>query len=640
MKKNIIINFFALLFCINVFSQQKVDFSALDIPKELSLGSNVILRDYKETFTIESISKATHKIYKVYTILNKDGEEYAQMAALRDKFHSIKTFEGKMYDAFGKQIDRLKKSEIKEEHYTSDLTLASDDYLKVGRFSRGEYPYTVEFTSEVVISSTMFYPFFQPQEEEGMSVEKASFEIIIPVNLKFRYKEVNISQKAKISPLPNNTTSYLWELNKIYVTKREKLSPPFIESQMAVITAPNDFEIDGYVGNMNTWQSFGKFINDLNAGRDELPTTTKDQIKNLTKKSVNKFEKIKIIYNYMQSKTRYVNIALGIGGWQPLYANVVDLKGYGDCKALSNYMKSLLKSIDIESYYTLVFAGENAPKVPKDFPSAYFNHATLCVPIDKDTIWLECTSQNQAPGYTSNFTDNRNVMIVTPTGGKLVKTPRHNQNDNLLNRSAQVNIDKDGNALVKSKTIYTGLQQDKGHMDHYAESSKDNQKNFLTETIELSHFEIESFNLERKRERIPKVIETLELKINGFGSKSGKRIFIAPNLMNKFEHSLPDNADRKSEIVLSAFDFIDVDTVKYILPADYHMEGVDNDIQFKTAFGEYSSTVKVEQGLMTYIRKLSMKGGRYPKEKYKELQDFFKNISKADKNKIVLVSST
>jgi len=631
MKRNIIVNFFALFFSINVFSQQKANFSAIDIPKELLLGSNVILRDYKETFTIESISKATHKIYKVYTILNKDGEDYAQLVAWRDKFNSIKTFEGKMYDAFGKQIDRLKKSEIKEEHYTSDLTLANDDFLKVGRFSRGEYPYTVEFTSEVIITSTMFYPSFKPQEDEGMSVEKASFEIITPTNLKVRYKEVNISQKVKINPLPNN---------KIYVSKREKLSPPFIEKQMSVITAPNEFEIDGYVGNMNTWESFGKFINELNTGRDEIPITTKDNIKNLTKNSKSKYEKIKIIYNYMQSKTRYVNIALGIGGWQPMKANMVDLKGYGDCKALSNYMKSLLKSIDIESYYTLIYAGENAPKIPKDFPSAHFNHATLCVPLEKDSIWLECTSQSQAPGYTSNFTDNRYAMIVTPTGGKLVRTPRYNQNNNLLKRLAEINIDKEGNALVKSKTIYTGLQQDKGNMDHYAESSKDKQKIFLTETIELSHFEIESFNLERKRERIPSVIETLELKINGFGSKSGKRIFIAPNLMNKFEHSLPDNADRKSEIVLSAFDFIDVDTIKYILPTDYHMEGVANDIHFKSVFGEYSSTVKVEEGLMTYIRKLSMKGGRYPKERYKELQDFFKNISKADKNKVVLVSST
>jgi len=640
MKKNIIINFLALLFCINAFAQQKADFSSIDIPKELLLGANVILRDYKETFSVESISKATHKIHKVYTILNKDGEDYAQLVAWRDKFNSIKTFEGKMYDAFGKQIDRLKKSEIKEEHYTDDNTLANDDFLKIGRFSRGEYPYTVEFTSEVVTTSTMFYPSFQPQEDEGMSVEKASFEIITPTNLKVRYKEVNISQKVKINPLPNNITSYLWELNKIYVSKREKLSPPFVERQMSVFTAPNDFQIDGYVGNMNTWESYGKFYNELIAGRDEIPTTTKDHIKNLTKNSINKFEKIKIIYNYMQSKTRYVFIALGIGGWQPMKANVVDSKGYGDCKALSNYTKSLLKSIGIESYYALIYAGENAPKIPKDFPSAHFNHATLCVPLEKDTIWLECTSQSQAPGYTSNFTDNRYAMIVTPTGGKLVKTPRYNQNDNLLKRSAQVNIDKDGNALLKSKTIYTGLQQDKRNMDYYAESSKDNQKKFLTENIMLSHFEMESFNLERKRDRIPSVIETLELKINGFGSKSGKRIFIAPNLMNKFEHSLPDNADRKSEIVLSSFDFIDVDTIKYILPADYHMEGVANDIQFKSTFGEYSSTVKVEQGLMTYIRKLSMKGGRYPKEKYKELQDFFKNISKADKNKIVLVSST
>ena len=59
----------------------------------------------------------------------------------------------------------------------------------------------------------------------------------------------------------------------------------------------------------------------------------------------------------MQNNTRYISIQLGIGGWRPFEAAYVASKGYGDCKALSNYMYSLLKEAGILSYYTLVKAG-------------------------------------------------------------------------------------------------------------------------------------------------------------------------------------------------------------------------------------------------------------------------------------------
>ncbi len=44
----------------------------------------------------------------------------------------------------------------------------------------------------------------------------------------------------------------------------------------------------------------------------------------------------------------------GIGGWKPMLVEDVRKKGYGDCKALTNYMRTLLQAAGIKSYYCII----------------------------------------------------------------------------------------------------------------------------------------------------------------------------------------------------------------------------------------------------------------------------------------------
>jgi transglutaminase-like putative cysteine protease len=110
---------------------------------------------------------------------------------------------------------------------------------------------------------------------------------------------------------------------------------------------------------MATWDDFGKWVAVLNHGRDELPAKTKQEITALTSGMKTVEEKTKVLYEFLQNKTRYVGIQLGIGGYQPFEASVVDETGYGDCKALSNYMVSMLKAVGIKANYCLINAGSN-----------------------------------------------------------------------------------------------------------------------------------------------------------------------------------------------------------------------------------------------------------------------------------------
>lgn len=54
----------------------------------------------------------------------------------------------------------------------------------------------------------------------------------------------------------------------------------------------------------------------------------------------------KIVYKYVQDKTRYISIQLE--DWRLetyMLAKDVDRLGYGDCKAVTNYTRSLLQTV-------------------------------------------------------------------------------------------------------------------------------------------------------------------------------------------------------------------------------------------------------------------------------------------------------
>jgi hypothetical protein len=193
---------------------------------------------------------------------------------------------------------------------------------------------------------------------------------------------------------------------------------------------------------------------------------------------------------------------LGIGGWQPFDASYVASKAYGDCKALSNYMYALLKEANIKSCYTQIRAGAGKYFFLPDLPSPQFNHIILCVPLQKDTMWLECTSQTLAAGYLSDFTCNRYALAVDENGGKLIRTPNYGMKENLQVRNIKAILEEDGMLNVTANTTYNGIQQDEIH-SAITGLSKDKVKELLNEKLDFSTYDIKQFDYKEQKSSLP-----------------------------------------------------------------------------------------------------------------------------------------
>ena len=226
--------------------------------------------------------------------------------------------------------------------------------------------------------------------------------------------------------------SYSWK--KLGATKLEtqNFSLP-MEDLLPTVSITSDFKY-GIEGKSGTWSSFGNWISRLNEGTDDLPSQERMVIKKLVQGLEDKHEIVKKIYYYLQDHTTYVNVAIDVGGLKSYPASYVCEKKYGDCKALTTYMKALLASQKIDSYYTIVRAGENKKTIDLNFPSQQFNHVILMVPTSKDTIWLENTSNALPFNYLGTFTQDRYALSIDGEKSQLIKTPKLNVKDVLTER--------------------------------------------------------------------------------------------------------------------------------------------------------------------------------------------------------------
>ncbi len=639
--RHITAHFFGVIFLYLFFAERAQaadgDYSIFKIPANLKENAYAIIRTHEIIFTVKSPGEATRREHYVVTLLNEKASQFTTLAVgYNQKLNKIHSIQGTLYNSFGKETLRLKKSDIVDMSAVSDISLFEDSRMKVAKFTPAEYPCTIEFEYEVSTTNMLFYPSWHPQRGFNISVEQSTFQVIMPPGLDMRYREQNLPGiKAVVQPSPSGK-SYRWEAKMLTALEKEPYSPSVSEWLPGVYTAPTDFEVSGYKGNMNTWQNLGKWDYDLNAQRDVLPESLKLKIQQLTAGITEPADKVKKVYEYLQANTRYVSIQLGIGGWQTFEARTVAEKGYGDCKALSNYTMAMLKAAGINSYCAMISAGEDEPDLTPDFPVADFNHIILCVPLQKDTVWLECTSQNRAFGYMGSFTGNRYALLATPTGGKLVRTPTYKAADNLQNRKAEVTLDANGDATAEVTTVYTGLQQDNINlvMHHY---SPEDLKKWLYKRIDIPSFEIAKFNLTEQKNQIPAVTEQLSLSIRKCASKSGTRVFLTPNFMSAWTNIPATNDKRRLEVVTD-MDFIDTDTVVYRLPKGLGVEYLPEKVQFGSRFGSYESVIQAKEDAVIYFRKVTMNKGTYPASSYPELVEFYRKVAKADKTQIVFVN--
>ena len=348
-------SFLSLIIMASVISAKELKYPVSSIPASLKENAHTVMRLYQQEVEIKSEKLAIVKVTEVRTILNKNGVQNTLFMELYSPMNKISNIKGKMYNELGEKIKNLSSDDIIDHSFIIGYTMYDDNRVKFYDPKNLTYPLTVEYSYEIDLKQTLFLPTWS-HDVENVSFEKSIFIFKTPADYPFRYKEYNIEKPVEKSK-DGDKDVYIWSLNNLGARNHEPMSSNTLPSYPMVKLVPKNFEVGDTKGSTESWKDLGEWVTTLIDKKDKLPESTISKMKEISASCNSEFEKVKKVYEFMQQKTRYVSIQVGIGGWQPFDAELVDKNSYGDCKALANYTKSLLSAAGIKSYYTLVKAG-------------------------------------------------------------------------------------------------------------------------------------------------------------------------------------------------------------------------------------------------------------------------------------------
>lgn len=603
------------------------------IPADLKVKANAIVRLSEVTLTVSESGKTEEDNHFVITILNENGDRFANLVEFYDKYTSIFGLEGTVYDQTGKKIKKIKLDEFLDFSAISGFSIYEDNRVKYATPRVGNYPYTVEYRFQKKYKKFMALPGWTVFPYYNVAVQKSVFSLVAGVttnvfikgNDKFNFKPEIKEEKGL------KTT--IWKAENLAAIEEEPFSEGFLKATPILQIAPETFEMDGFSGTNKSWAEFGNWSAKLCQGRDSLPQSTIDKIKSITVNAKTDKEKARLLYEYMQSKVRYVSIQVGIGGWQPFPAETVDRLSYGDCKALTNYMKTLLRYSGIKSYYCLVRAGDDAPNINKDFTCSQFNHAFLMIPFDKDTLYLECTSQSNPFGYNGSFTDDRDVLVIDGMNSYIKHTNIYNKDQNKVVKNVNIQIDDKLSCTVNQTNKYFGLATE--YYQYLMQVQPDKQRESLLKRLDYKQVKIKQLNYSERKDIIPDIEEKVQYDVASIAQLTSSNTMILPFNQVALLSDLKRVSNRKSDIEIRR-DEVEIDSINYEIPKGAKVEKLPISGSFNSQFGSYKLEVSLTGNRILFIRKIEWNKSKFEPSKYSELVQYQKKVNEMDRQVIIL----
>ena len=196
-----------------------------------------------------------------------------------------------------------------------------------------------------------------------------------------------------------------------------------------------------------SWQSVAGWYQRLASPRMAATPEITALVRRLTAGKTTQREKAQALFYWVEQKTRYVAIEMGVSAYQPHSAETVCRNRYGDCKDMATLLAAMFHAAGITTAWPALLDTENKQPLHDHLAApTLFDHAILRADLDGRPYWFDATAEYCAFGDIPSADRGLEAFIVRNGAGRFETIPAGGPETNRTVYVKNVTLHPDGSA--------------------------------------------------------------------------------------------------------------------------------------------------------------------------------------------------
>jgi hypothetical protein len=606
---------------------------------------------YSETnITVLSSDKIRTHVRVAFKILRPEGRSRGTVDVVFHPTRKITSLRGWCIPAQGKDFE-IKEKDATESSATEGFEVFSDIKYKQLKIPAPDPGNVVGYEYEVEEQPFFLQDTWYLQREDP--VREAHFSLQLPPGWEYRaswlfYPEVKPTESGNLSQ---------WVVSDVKGIRDEPDMPPYrgVAGQMILSFFP-----EGGSSRKNefaNWNGMGNWYGSLINGRMDASEPIKQEVNTLVLGKTALLQRMQAIAGFMQHDIRYVEIQLGIGGWQPHAAPDVFSHRYGDCKDKATLMRTMLHEIGVDSYHVVINTERGG--ITREMPAHNgFNHVILAIKLPDDLkdpslisvmqhpklgrlLFFDPTNQVTPFGQLKGNLQANYGLLVVPDGGELVELPQQPSAMNSIQRVGKLTLDANGMLKGDVQEVRLG---DRAWSERWrlrtVNSNADRVKPIESLLAgSLSSFQIMKASVVNLEHTDQPFGFNYTFVSDNYAKSAGNLLLVRPRVLGSKSWGVLETKEPRKFPLEFEGPSHDTDSFEITLPAGYEVDELPPPMDVEYSFGSYHSRTEALGQTLHYTRSVEIKELSVPVSKMDELKKFYRMIASDERNTAVLKPS-